>query len=213
MTPADLAARVPRLYHVTAPDALDGIRERGLLSARAALDLFEETPARTARLTGERRPGETALEHRRHGRVVLNDNIPFSADKLAPRLDDGLTPADWLRLLNGKVFFFPDEKSAESLLMARTNRARDRVLLVFDTKSLVGAHVDRTALSPINSGSTLYVPARRGLATFTPLAALSYRDWQRQRGGRDTVKEVTVERAVPDAWDHLIEARHRLASA
>ena len=64
---------------------------------------------------------------------------------------------------------------------------------------------------PINSGATLHTPPARGLATFAPLEGLDHEAWRRarrERGekkGLDSIKEVTVRGAVPDADDHLIE--------
>jgi hypothetical protein len=207
MTPGELADRHPRLFHLTTPGAWPSIAAHGLLSTAGLLDLFEVPAERRDALTARRRPGEVPLSHPRHGAAVLNDNLPLSEGALAGCLDDGLSPADWLRLLNGRVFFWADEDGLARLLNARMNRGRTRGVLVFDTLSLVSAHAARVELSPINSGATIRRPARRGLGTFTPLGALSYRDWQRRRGGRDRVVEVAVRGGIPDAARHLLERR------
>ena len=62
-------------------------------------------------------------------------------------------------------------------------------------------------LSPINGGSTIRRPARRGLATYTPLLDHGYREWRALRGGRDTIAEVAIEGSVPDAAEHIVEVR------
>jgi hypothetical protein len=198
MTPQELAARHPKLYHVTRPGTWEAISTLGLMPAVALLERFEGNEQRRMDLATKRRPTEVELAHPAHGTVILNDNLPLSERALAACLDDGLTPPDWLRMLNERVFFWVDESRVAGLLGAKINRTRSREVLVFDTLGLASAHAERVEISPINSGSTLRKPARRGLATFTPMLAKSYREWQRQRGGNDRIVEVTVRGGVRD---------------
>jgi hypothetical protein len=207
MTPEELAALHPRLFHVTTPGAWPSIARHGLLPSAALAELFGIAPADRAAMLRTRRPTEVTLRHPVHGQAVLNDNLPLSERALAACLDDGLSPADWLGMLNARVFFWADEQGVARLLNARMNRARPREVLEVDTLSLARAHADRTELCPINSGATIRRPARRGLGTFTPLGAMAYRDWQRRRGGRDTILEVVVRGAVPDIAAHVVARR------
>ena len=204
MTPAELAAIAPRLYHVTTPGASEAIAEHGLLSTSKLLDLFEIAGAERDAIESRRRGGSIPIEHPAYGRALITDNLPLSEQALERCLDDGLTPRDWLHMLNSRVFFWPDEAGLRSLLDARVNRSRSREVLVFQTQPLAQRHADRIELSPINSGSTIRRPARRGLATFTPMLAHSYAQWQQLRGGRDRIREIVVRDAVPDAADFLI---------
>lgn len=204
MTAEELAERHPRLHHVTTPGAWPLIERHGLLPTAALLELFEVDPARREALTTRRRAASAPIEHPAHGRALITDNAPLSEVALARCLEDGLTPADWLRMLNARVFFWADRARLDGLLNARLNRGRAREVLSFDTLGLARAHAALMEVSPINSGSTIRKPARRGLATFTPLLAMEYRDWQRRRGGRDTIVEVTVRGGVPDAAHHLV---------
>ena len=204
MTPEELAAIVPRLYHLTAPDAVRGIRARGLLTPEAIADRAGLDAEARERLLTRRRPKEVRLEAGGE-RYVVNDNAPLFTDKLAAVLQDGLAPADWLAMLNARTFFWPDEDGVRSLLGARINRDRPREVLVFDTASLARAHFGRIALSPINSGSTIRKPARRGLATFSKAVDHDYRAWRRLRGGSDRVREIAVRGSVRDAGDHLVK--------
>ncbi len=209
MTPEDLAARHPRLYHVTTPGMLRSIRRHGLLSTariRALMGVAD---------TG-RRADSVTLTHPDHGTMILTDQKPLVEAGLARCLDDGLEPDDWRAMLDGRAFFWPSRSHAEGLLRAATNRDRARDVLVLDTLGLARAHGDRMALSPINSGNTRRRPARRGLATYTPLGAMPLANWRRMRRragvvtGLDDIREVTVEGAVPDAADHLLDViEHR----
>lgn len=207
MTPEELAKLYPRLYHVTEPGAWVGIQRHGLMPSDTLLRLFGVSDDERVRLTTTRRAASVPLSHPKHGTATLNDNLPLSAIALASCLDDGLTPADWLALLNSRVFFWPDERGVATLLGARFNRGKTKEVLSFDTVRLVRAHAERVELCPINSGATIRKPARRGLTTFTPMLAHSFQDWQRLRGGRDTVREVVVRGGVPDAAEFLVDRR------
>ncbi len=208
MTPAELAARHPRLFHLTPAGGWDGIRARGLLSTSRLLDLFEVVGEDRARLERTCRPAAATIHHPVHGTAVLNDQTPMSEAALSRCLDGGLTPADWIGLLNRRVFFWADEAGLSRLAGAKANRGRAVDVLVVDTFGLTRAHADRVELSPINSGATVRKPARRGPATFTPLAELSYDQWRRRRGRLDRLLEVTVLDGVPDVARHVTEVRH-----
>ncbi len=179
----------------------------GLLPTTALLTLFEVPEAARRPIEGERRMASVTLEHAVHGRATITDNLPLIMPSLAACLDDRLVASDWLRLLNERVFFWPDEAGLARLLGARLNRRRDREVLVFDTLSLARRHGERIELCAINSGATMRRAARRGLSTFVPLHSHGYEAWRRLRGRRDRLCEVTVRGGVPDIADHLIEVR------
>jgi hypothetical protein len=207
MTPEHLAGLHPRLFHVADQDALSGIERHGLLSTTALLDLFEIAPEDRVAIERRRRPASVPIAHAVHGRAVITDNIPLSEAALAGCLDDGLSPADWLVLLNRRVFLWPSRQAVEGLLAARANRGRTKLVVEFDTLSLAAAHRDRVEIAPINTGNTRRRPARRGLSIFTPLDRHSYDDWRRLRGGRDVIREVTVVGGVADAARHIVSTR------
>jgi hypothetical protein len=204
VSPEELARRHPLLYHVTAPVAWTGISRHGLLSAEALITLFQIDDVRKAQLTTRRRPTEVKIAHAALGTATLNDNAPLSDKALHACLDDGLTPEQWLRALNQRVFFWADASGVSRLLGARMNRGRPRAVLAFDTLRLAHAHAQRMEICPINSGATIRRPARRGLATFAPLLDTDYPRWQRQRGTRDRIVEIVVRDRVPDIARFLV---------
>lgn len=205
MTPEELAERYPKLYHITEPHAWLGISQHGLLSTSRLLDLFEIENQREGEIKTKRRPTAVQIEHPRYGNAVINDNVPLIESALAKCLDDNLLPADWLRILNARVFFWPNEESLNRHLEARLNRNRTREVIIIDTLSLAKKHAEHIELSPINSGVTFRKAARRGLHTFTPLLKYSYSEWSKLRGGRDKIQEVTVLNQVSDIVDHVID--------
>jgi hypothetical protein len=208
MTPDDLARRYPRLFHLTAPEALDGIMRFGLRSTTSLLRDCAMTLSERTRIETTRRPAPLLLQHEQVGKIEINDNKPLHEANLATVLDDGLTPADWLSMLNARVFFWAREEGLQTLSSAAANRTRPRLVLVINTLRLAHAYTDGIDLSPINTGSTMRQPARRGLATFTPMQSLSFEAWRRQRGRRDHVKEVAVRCDIPDIGDFIMETRH-----
>lgn len=141
----------------------------------------------------------------RHPRLYHNDNAPLSEKALKKCLDDHLAPADWLRMLNRRVFFWTNEESLNRHLGARLNRTRSREVIIVDTLSLAKAHVEHIELSPINSGVTFRKAARRGINTFSPLLKYSYSQWSKIRGQKDKIQEVTVLDQVRDIASYVID--------
>lgn len=205
MSPEDLSERHPRLYHVTEPGAWLNIKKNGLLSTSYILNMFNVGIEQRTIIETKPRPSSILLEHPLHGCVILNDNIPLSEKALAKCLDHNLLPADWLRILNSRVFFWASEEGLNRLLNAKLNRTRAREILIVDTLSLAKAHAERIEICPINSGATLRKAARRGLNTFTPLLEHSFNDWSRLRGRRDEILEITVKDHVIDIAEHILD--------
>ena len=207
MTPNELATRLPRLHHITDRAAWPMIERHGLLTTHGIVERFVTDRATRERLRTERRTDVIVVRDGPDGRVTINDNLPLHPGPLARALDDGLTPTDWLRMLNGRVFFWPDLERGAGFLRAGRRGGREKLLLTLDTRSLAAAHHGRVDLAPINTGSAVRVPARRGLATFTPASEVGWDEWRRLRGRLDRVAEVSVRGGVPDALDHLVEKR------
>lgn len=209
MTPAELAALHPRLYHTTDATNLEGILRHGLLSTSCLLDQSDRSSVEREAFMRQRRPGSVRLEQPDDGVAVITDNLPLLEGPLASCLDDGLTPPDWCVKLNERVFFFVREADLDRLLNAEASRRRDRLVLVLNTLSLATAYADHLEISPINSGNTRRAAARRGHATFTPLLRHSYEQWRRLRMERgektspDTIKEVTVPGGIRNVESYL----------
>ncbi|WP_042309777.1 DUF7002 family protein [Paraburkholderia terrae] len=204
MSPDELASIHPRLYHITRPFAVSSIKKHGLLPTSDLLLLFEVSGDERERLETRRRPSSVTISHPDHGEAMLTDNAPLSELALAKCLDDELTPWDWMRMLNQRVFFWVDEENLNRHLAANMRDGLARVVMAFDTRSLVNACHRNVELAAINTGSTIRRPARRGLSTFSPAHLYTYREWQQLRRGRDRIKELTVRGAVREVEAHLI---------
>lgn len=188
----EFVARHPRLWHLAHADAWPTIQEHGLLSAARLVALADLPPDRADTLLSRRRAASEALDLPDGSQAVLRDQKPLHEGKLASVLTDGMTVSDWLRLLNSLVFFFPTDEALRAVYAAYA--ADPVVVLTVDTDGLLDDYGSLVRLAHINTGSTLYAPAKRGSSTFLPVERFDR---------RKTVKEVAVRDAVPNITDHL----------
>lgn len=200
----DFIQRYPRLFHMAEEGAWPSIRATGLSSTSALLDHLG--------YIGEKRLAYESLQRARKTTVsdiggrdfVLRDQRPMAANRLEKVLQDGLKPRDWYELINGRVFFWVEEKRLIGLLNSRDNRDRPHDVLVVDTTTLLAKYADAVLLTHMNTGNTFPFPQPRGLDTFVRIA-----DWPARPNGTPDRKivELTVKYAVPDIADHVLEVR------
>ena len=209
MTPSAFAKRVTRLFHVTDRPAWAFIEAHGLLSTDSLVETFVDDSDLALELRSRKRFAPVLLHEDERGRVLLNDNLPLIFPRLAGALDDGLTPDDWLRILNERVYFFPTLERAASFIEAGRRGGREKLLLTFDALSIASAHLDDLFIAPINTGSALRSPARRGRSTFAPAARVSWEEFAARRRATkrtpDTVAEISLLGGLPDVSRHLVE--------
>lgn len=198
-----LVRRFPHLYHIAADGSWDLLVEHGLLSCSALLDRFQVPEPRRSSIEAARRPDSVILEHPELGRVVIRDNKPLLEGRLAQCLQDGLSPSDWYRLLNRRVFFWPTRKRVETLLAAAAYRDDPQLVIMVRTERLMATHGERITLSTINSGATRPFAWPRGRTTFRSVNDF---DWEsRKRYGERAIAEVAVDYAVENMTD-LVES-------
>jgi hypothetical protein len=194
----ELLRDCPVLHHMAARGAWPSILAHGLLSTSALLDLHGVAGEAREAVESARRPEEVALEHPVLGRAVIRDQKPLDEAGLRRCLGDGLTPVDWYRLLNRRVFLWPSRARLLRLLDARPYRGEAHEVIELDAARVVAACRARITLSAINSGATRPFPVARGLATFLPIEAYPYAYWRARRPRGERVVELAVEHGVPD---------------
>lgn len=209
MDAAVLVREYPVLYHMAEDGTWPSIQEHGLLSTSALLDLYGVGGAERQAIEGQRRQRSVRLDHPTSGIAVIRDQLPLREPYLVTLLDDGMTPADWYRLLNGFVFFWLSEARLNRLLSARAYRDRPHVVLEVDTRAVMERHGNDMRLAAINTGSTLFNAPRRGRSTFASLEDYPYEEWRRRRGRRDAIVELAVPNGVPDVAAATIRATRR----
>ncbi|AJP73431.1 DUF7002 family protein [Sphingomonas hengshuiensis] len=204
MTESELVQRYPRLYHMAHDGAWEAIHSHGLKSAAALLDSYGVVDPRRHLLGSCRRPESVPLNADGLPLAVLRDQKPMHDDALAKCLQDGLTPQQWYELLNSRTFFWLSKSRIWRLLGAKAYRGVTQTVLTLDTASLVAKHKERIWLSPINSGSTLFKPQPRGLATFKRIADFPFAERAKSRALENNVVELVVDHSVPDVADFVL---------
>ena len=206
MTGNELVAALPNVYHMAHHDSWPSVHEHGLLSTSALLDLFgiDGEPRRT--IEAAHRPDSVTIAHPVHGQAVVRDQKPMSDKKLAGCLTHGMTPADWYRELNHRVFLWATRDRLLKMVGARAYRTHPQTVLTMSTRLLVDRYEDVIQVTTMNTGSTAYRACPRGSDTFVPLADFDYDASRKARGRWNAIAEVVVEYSVPDVRDLTLSA-------
>lgn len=206
MTPEELdelLSDCPVLYHMAEHGSWPSIRDRGLLSTSALLDLYEVQGKERIRVEAERRPEGVPLVHAKLPRAVIRDQIPMDDKGLQRCLPRHISPSDWYRLLNKRVFFWLTRGRLLRLLDAGAYREKVHDVIHVDTQSLVSAYRDKIWLCPMNSGCTKPMPHRRDENTFLRIPEYPYSVWRTKRKMGERVVELAIDYAVPNISDFV----------
>ena len=174
------------------------IRDRGLLSTKAIVDLYQPGEDVKAEILNTVRRKTITLTRDGMPDVTIRDQMP--AKFLDVCLEEGVTPQEFLDALNGRVFFWVSAERLTRLLQARLYRNLRHTVLHVDTAALLQGYPGRVQLAPYNTGS-MHVPTapKRGPGVFTDLASYPYAEWARRRGkSGDAIVELTIDYAIPD---------------
>ena len=198
--PGDLLDRFtalyPRLFHMAESGSWPSVREHGLLSTTALLDLFKiDGPERRA-IETQWRPEGVPISHPIHGTAVIRDQWPMPPEHLAKGLD-GIAPEQWYEFLNRRTFLWLSEQRLMRMLNAAPYRYAAHDVLTLDTRAFVGEYVERITVCPINSGFALPMFGRVTRRSFETFQTIEQRAATGRLGG---LAELTVDYAAPDAW-------------
>jgi hypothetical protein len=189
-------------YHLVDERNWASVQANGLLSTKrlAAASGYDLRQLRLHRAKGLTLPSG----------VRIRDQSPMPPAVLGKYLQDGLSPEDWYDLLNSKVFFWLDPD--------RLNRQRracgdaPQRVLVIDAAGMLKKHGSQAAVTPINTGNAMRAAAPRGKSTFVPWVRWVSEGWEFEKVGRTASRpanhkpvELTIEDAVEDIMDHVIE--------
>lgn len=205
----ELLEDCPRLFHMAEAGSWNSIRDRGLLSTTALLDLFEVEGSARAAIESSRRSHPFELTNEQLPRAVVRDQLPMDDTGLRRALPVNLEPADWYRLLNGRVFFWLTEERLNRLLGAAAYKGAEHDVLEIDAPALVSAYLERIWLCPINSGCTKPMPHPRDLNTFSRIANYPYEQWRRKRKKGERVVELCVDYGIPDIGEFTTRVTRR----
>ena len=193
----------PVLYHMAERGSWSHIREKGLLSTSALLDLYSIPEPRRAQIERQHRFRSIEICATGLPRAVIRDQLPMSDAGLLRCLPKQLTPQKWYMMLNSKVFFWLTEERLHRLTGAKEYRDREHDVIEVNFQSLVEAHRNLIWLCPMNSGCTKPVPHPRDESTFSRIEDYPYSSWRKKRRRGERVVEVAVDYAVPDIREHV----------
>jgi hypothetical protein len=203
----ELVALHPRLFHMAEEGTWESIRDSGLLSTSALLDRFEVHGDERKEIEERNRRISKTIHHPSYGSVVIRDQIPMT-DKALKKCLEKLTPFEWYKTLNSRVFFWPTEDRLSRLFNAKAYRGKTQTILTIDTKSFLTEYGDRVLLSPINSGSTIMNPQPRGPQTFLSIEDYPFDEWRKKRSRAKAIAEITVNYSVPDIKKFVTSVVH-----
>lgn len=170
------------------------IQRHGLLSTSALLDLFEVEADRRDAIESRKRPESVVITHPQHGTATIRDQKPLHDSMLRHCLRGHVSPEDWHRLLNSRVFFWVDEQRLNDLRGARAYRRQRQTVIFADTRKLVERYAARIRLTHINTGATRSVRHFRDLSTFKTIEEFD----------RRKVVELTIDWSVPDVAEFVL---------
>lgn len=212
MNVEELLHNYPRLYHMATEGAWPIIQQHGLLSTAGIVTTSGLPQDRQVELLTRRRLRSATIDHPQLGTVVIRDQAPLQESKLTAALTD-MTVAQWLEVLNNRVFFWVHPARLHKLLTAQRYRDRVQDVLTIDTRSLVEAYHDSIRLCAINSGATLFPNASpRGSDTFQTIDGYPFAERRRKHPVSEAITELTVIGGVPDLQAHVVEV-HRFQGA
>jgi hypothetical protein len=194
----ELLVDCPMLYHMAEHGSWPSIRDRGLLSTSALLDLYEVNGPERTKIEGERRAEGVPLTHSFLPMAVVRDQIPMDDVGLRRCLPAHLEPGDWYRILNGKVFFWLTRERLLRLLGAGAYRDESHDVIEVRSRPLVEAYHDKIWLCPMNSGCTKPFPHPRSESTFRRIEDYEYSKRRRKIKRGERVVELAVDYAVPN---------------
>ncbi len=186
----------PTLFHITLAQNMEQVMRHGLLSTSALLDRCEVNGEQRFNIESCQRPRMVPVSHSVHGEFLINDQAPMNAAALSKCLID-LSPEQWCRSLNRRVFFWPTEGRLAKHIGARLAAGRPKIVISFNTRSVFDVlDFDSFEFSAINSGNTMRKAVPRGSATFLKASHYPFQERRKSRGLGDAIAEVTYPYAV-----------------
>jgi hypothetical protein len=199
----ELVEDCPTLYHMAALGSWPSIRERGLLSTSALLDLYQVKGEARHLIEEERRGESVILNMESLPSATVRDQLPMTDRGLLRCLPKHLSPSDWYKILNQKTFFWLTKDRLLRLLNAGTYRNEAHDVLEVSIQGLVDDYFEKIWFCPMNSGNTKPMPHPRDENTFRRIPDYPYSDWRSKRARGNRVVEFAVDDGVPDIGKYV----------
>lgn len=207
VTADELCARYPLLWHMAEDGTWPSIAANGLKSTSELLDFYGYTGRDRHKVESQHRASSHILDAAGLPPAVIRDQAPIHEPTLAGVLENGLTPADWYRILNERVFFWVSANRLDRLLQAKRYRGTAHTVVVVETEKLLGQCGPDVTLCPMNSGNTMMVAMPRGSDTFARLDTYPFHE--RRRAGLEPVAELAVTGSVDNVKTVAVRVERR----
>ena len=192
----EFADAYPTLFHISLAQDMRQVMRHGLLSTSALLDRCEVVGEQRFNIESCPRPRSVRISHSVHGDFLINDQAPMNAAALSKCLID-LSPEQWCRSLNRRVFFWPTQGRLAKHIGASLAAGRPKIVFSFETRSVFNVlDFNSFEFSAINSGNTMRKAAARGSSTFLKASDYPFQERRKRRGLGDAIAEVTYPYAV-----------------
>lgn len=202
-----LISKYPKLYHMASNGSWPSIKKHGLQSTRLLLDRYKIEGAQREQLLSRHRPESVLITHENLPPASIRDQKPMSDNALTKALEGTCKNNEWYELLNNKVFFWLTEDRLRRMLSAKAYRDSKHDVLTIDSESLIRRHEDKILLSPMNSGNTKPFPHPRRPEIFQKIDEFPFEERGKTRKLENNVVELTVNEAVYDIKDHVLDVR------
>lgn len=196
----EFTARYPKLYHMAESTTWQHIKNFGLLSTSAILDLHKIQGNNRMQFESLNRRDMMTVLSKFAPEMTLRDQKPMTDARLKIALNESCTPQGWYELLNSRVFLWATEARLHTLLSAKNYREVFHDVLTIDSKKFLDAYFEKIELCHMNSGNTFPIPHSR-----TPAIFQSLRDYPVKPSGAPAkeVAEVTVLFGIPDIANYV----------
>lgn len=206
MQDEELVRDHPFLFHMAEDGSWPSLQELGLLTTSELLSLYGYAGQGREEIEGNWRKVSVTLHQPPRPDLVVRDQLVMPPCELKTCLPPGLTPHDWYRLVNHRIFFWTTEPDLAIFLAAGSYRNSPHLVLQVCTAELLRAHRTRVTLTPFNTGSTIRKdysgrPLARGPDTFERIGDYK-KGW---------VRELVVEGGLRDIRSLVVKASRRVA--
>lgn len=206
---SDLIANYPELYHMAEDGSWPNIKKHGLLSTSALLTLYRYGGPKRSKIECKFRRKKGLISCDGLEDAKIRDQGVMPPEDLELCLLGGITPQDWYKFINGRVFFWAKYERLKWFLSAREYKNSPNIIITVDTRALLDRYADRVTLTSFNTGSTLYSrpytkPRDRGKDSFKTIK--TYPTY-----AIGNIVEVVVEESVPDIASVTISVERWIA--
>jgi hypothetical protein len=180
----DFVQKYKTVFHLAEAGTWSKIKEHGLLSTQKLVERHPFTDAERTKILTECRRSPI----RKFG-ITIRDQKPMREKMLRRVLKDGITPSEWYRFLNRKVFFWTTEDRLSRFFA--TYKEERCLVLAIPSVRLLDRYENDISLCRINSGTVRSVTHYRDFKSFMP-----FKDFV--ESSRNRPVELTIPLAVYD---------------